>query len=1082
MSPAPPPVVADRYRLIAPLGQGGMGRVWRATDVVLHREVAIKELVPPPGLTIEERQEMRERSLREARAIARLNNINVVRVFDVLRTDADPWIVMEYVPSRSLHDVLASDGPVTPERAAEIGLGVLNALRAAHRAGVVHRDVKPANVLLGDDGRVVLTDFGLATVPGDPNVTRTGLVLGSPAYIAPERAKDGTAGPGADLWSLGATLYAAVEGASPYARPSAIATLAALATENPPPARNAGGLKPVLNGLLRKDPNQRISADEAERLLNRVTGRRSRLGFTMNPTMRRPGAGRDRESGSPPPAGTVHGGIPVVPGPRPPASSVSGNRPTVFRPGKATVGRPAALGTPARPTPAETRVEIPASTPPPAKSPQAKPSRPEAPTRVDEPVSKPDSASVADAPTTVVPVSPAAGTTPAASAPVASAPVAPAPVASAPAAAVPALEGNAALIVPPADVDIVDPPKSDGPPVRETERRAAAASIAVPIPKPATTGSDADAETARGTDAQTRSEQPTDAVEDTKTGRGRTIPGRADGSSTAASGRDASGRAGADTTDAAASSADLSFDATASSADLSFDATASSVDLSFDAADESSDSATKRGAGAAVPDGGSEPGSQKPGSADVTATPTSPASTASSNAAPGRNETGTPPSAGTAAAASIASDVAVSEGGTAATTEEGGPADAGSVDDATPSEAASAKGMVGAANRPRQGGPKSRKHKSKAARAAAARRDESRAESAAAVVGAPSGATIDPVVTTPAASKPESIGPAAIKPAATAPKPGARPVPSAGKAASTKQSAAKLTTTSTKGRPVAGRAASRGTAAAGVKPTSGRRAVGVPVPSRSVPGKEPSLLALAGRELVKSRRRIAILVAVVAALVLVIVLVATVGGDKPAGRGASPVASVQPSAAVSVAAPPVSAAASAQPSSPAPSSPAPSTEPPTANPQQQLPAGWHLHQDPAGWSVPVPGDWAIERKGTETYFREPSSQGGRLLLIQTSDHPKPDPVADWTQQESERRYADYRRIRIDAVNYFRAAADWEFTYSSNSGNPLHVVKRGLVVADDLAYGIHWSTSQDDWAGNLGTLDIIYKGFIPAKGG
>jgi serine/threonine protein kinase len=239
---ATPQLIADRYRLIEPLGQGGMGRVWKARDEVLHRDVAIKELVPPPGLTPEERQEMRERSLREARAIARLNNVNVVRIFDVLRTDGDPWIVMEYVASRSLQDILASDGPITPVRAAEVGLGVLGALGAAHRSGVMHRDIKPGNVLLADDGRVVLTDFGLATVPGDPNVTRTGLVLGSPAYIAPERARDGTAGPEADLWSLGATLFAAVEGQSPYARPSAIGTLAALATEPPPPPRRAGPL------------------------------------------------------------------------------------------------------------------------------------------------------------------------------------------------------------------------------------------------------------------------------------------------------------------------------------------------------------------------------------------------------------------------------------------------------------------------------------------------------------------------------------------------------------------------------------------------------------------------------------------------------------------------------------------------------------------------------------------------------------------------------------------------------------------------------------------------------------------------
>ncbi|WP_330439744.1 serine/threonine protein kinase [Micromonospora sp. NBC_00821] len=294
MSNAPPQLVADRYRLLSPLGQGGMGRVWKARDEVLHRDVAIKELVPPPGLTDEERREMRERSLREARAIARLNHANVVRIFDVLRTDGDPWIVMEYVASKSLQDTLAEDGPVSVARTVEIGLGVLGALSAAHKAGVMHRDVKPGNVLLGDDGRVVLTDFGLATIPGDPNVTRTGMVLGSPAYISPERARDGTAGPEADLWSLGATLYAAVEGKSPYARPSAIGTLAALATEPIPPPKNAGPLKAVLNGLLRKDPNERITAEVAERLLRRAGGKRSR-GISLLDGVRRPGPNGPRE-------------------------------------------------------------------------------------------------------------------------------------------------------------------------------------------------------------------------------------------------------------------------------------------------------------------------------------------------------------------------------------------------------------------------------------------------------------------------------------------------------------------------------------------------------------------------------------------------------------------------------------------------------------------------------------------------------------------------------------------------------------------------------------------------------------------
>ncbi|WP_433315939.1 protein kinase domain-containing protein [Micromonospora sp. CA-269861] len=335
MSNALPQLVADRYRLLSPLGQGGMGRVWKARDEVLHRDVAIKELVPPPGLTDEERREMRERSLREARAIARLNHANVVRIFDVLRTDGDPWIVMEYVASKSLQDTLAEDGPVSVARTVEIGLGVLGALSAAHKAGVMHRDVKPGNVLLGDDGRVVLTDFGLATIPGDPNVTRTGMVLGSPAYISPERARDGTAGPEADLWSLGATLYAAVEGKSPYARPSAIGTLAALATEPIPPPKNAGPLKAVLNGLLRKDPNERITAEVAERLLRRAGGKRSR-GISLLDGVRRPGPNGPREPR-----------LPVVPAPRP---AESADRPV--SPPPAAAAAPAATSAAAAATPA----------------------------------------------------------------------------------------------------------------------------------------------------------------------------------------------------------------------------------------------------------------------------------------------------------------------------------------------------------------------------------------------------------------------------------------------------------------------------------------------------------------------------------------------------------------------------------------------------------------------------------------------------------------------------------------------------------------------------------------------------------
>ncbi|WP_407952003.1 serine/threonine protein kinase [Plantactinospora sonchi] len=353
-----PLLVTDRYIFAELLGQGGMGRVWKARDKMLQRDVAIKEIVPPPGLTDEARQELRVRSLREARAIARLDHVNAVRVFDVLLgSGGDPWIVMEYVPSRSLDEQLGTDGPIPPTRAAEIGLGVLGALRAAHRAGIMHRDVKPANILLGTDGRIVLTDFGLATATEDTTLTLTGIVLGSPAYVSPERAMTGTVGPEGDLWSLGATLFAAVEGQSPYARPSSLMSLTALATEPPPVAEHAGPLAPVLAGLLRKDPAERMDADTVERLLRQVaaitptTGpAQVELRYVGAPTTAPAPAGTRQLGASPvtapfgktPPVSAPFGGTPPVSAPRShagpdwPRSEGGG-----VRPGPGTVGFPA---------------------------------------------------------------------------------------------------------------------------------------------------------------------------------------------------------------------------------------------------------------------------------------------------------------------------------------------------------------------------------------------------------------------------------------------------------------------------------------------------------------------------------------------------------------------------------------------------------------------------------------------------------------------------------------------------------------------------------------------------------------------
>src|SRR5262245_31311303 len=263
-------LVADRYRLTSLIGSGGMGRVWLARDEVLHRDVAVKEVVLPEDMTIEERAELYQRTMREARAAGRLSHPNVVAVYDVLQDEGRPWIVMELIRSRSLYEVVKQDGPLPPMRVAQIGLAVLSALRTAHRAGVYHRDVKPGNVLLSEDGRVVLTDFGLATFEGDGTVTRSGVILGSAQYISPERARDGVSGPESDLWSLGATLYAAVEGRSPFARDTPMATLTALATQPPDPPRRAGPLRQVLIGLLRKNPRQRMKAAEVERLLAKV--------------------------------------------------------------------------------------------------------------------------------------------------------------------------------------------------------------------------------------------------------------------------------------------------------------------------------------------------------------------------------------------------------------------------------------------------------------------------------------------------------------------------------------------------------------------------------------------------------------------------------------------------------------------------------------------------------------------------------------------------------------------------------------------------------------------------------------------
>ncbi|MFI0452641.1 serine/threonine-protein kinase [Actinomadura sp. 6N118] len=264
-----PHVIAERYELVELLGSGGMGAVWRARDRMLDREVAIKEVALPAGMDEEQRERVDARTFREARSAARLDHPGIVTVYDVVEHEGRPWIVMQLVRAPALDRVISREGALPPARVAAIGADVLDALRAAHAAGVVHRDVKPGNVLLPHN-RAVLTDFGIATVAGDETLTQEGAIVGSPAYLAPELARHQKASPASDMWSLGATLYAAVEGRPPYQRQDVWGVMAAVLNDDPDPMRQAGPLQPVLEGLLRKDPEQRLRAEDAIHQLRQI--------------------------------------------------------------------------------------------------------------------------------------------------------------------------------------------------------------------------------------------------------------------------------------------------------------------------------------------------------------------------------------------------------------------------------------------------------------------------------------------------------------------------------------------------------------------------------------------------------------------------------------------------------------------------------------------------------------------------------------------------------------------------------------------------------------------------------------------
>ncbi|MBK3529260.1 protein kinase [Streptomyces sp. MBT67] len=326
-------VLAGRYRLGDVLGRGGMGKVWRAHDEVLHRTVAVKELTAGLYVAEADRLVLHARTQKEARAAARITHPGVVTVHDVIEYDNRPWIVMQYVDGPSLADQAKERGEVAPREAARIGLHVLSALRAAHGAGVLHRDVKPGNVLLARDGQVLLTDFGIAAIEGDSTITRTGELVGSIDYLAPERVRGGDPGPASDLWSLGATLYTAVEGTSPFRRTSPISTMQAVVTEEPPAPVNAGPLGAVITALLRKDPAERPTAAQTEQmLLDAMEGREPRAAQAHVPTQRFPeesryGYGDGSGSGTPAGSPGSDGATARLPGATAASASTAPDRP-----------------------------------------------------------------------------------------------------------------------------------------------------------------------------------------------------------------------------------------------------------------------------------------------------------------------------------------------------------------------------------------------------------------------------------------------------------------------------------------------------------------------------------------------------------------------------------------------------------------------------------------------------------------------------------------------------------------------------------------------------------------------------------
>ena len=290
--------IAGRYRVLREVGRGGMGAVWLCRDERLGRQVAVKQV----GHVTGEAPDV-ARAMREARSSAPLNHPHVVAIYDAIDEGDHIWLVMEYVDGRTLAQILAEDGPVPPERAAEIGAQVADGLAAAHARGTIHRDIKPSNILIGPDGRAKISDFGISRTAGDETLTQTGMVSGTPSYLSPEIARGEDPSPASDVWALGATLFAAVEGRPPYSsQPNPLATLANIVGQPPPRPERAGVLTEPISRMMDPDPQSRWAVADAAHALRRIHARhRTDQTREADRCVRRGGRTRGRFAGHPDP-------------------------------------------------------------------------------------------------------------------------------------------------------------------------------------------------------------------------------------------------------------------------------------------------------------------------------------------------------------------------------------------------------------------------------------------------------------------------------------------------------------------------------------------------------------------------------------------------------------------------------------------------------------------------------------------------------------------------------------------------------------------------------------------------------------